>query len=90
MFYKLSGLATSSPAVANKDPSQNTKQLLVDAISGIKERWLHPYIFPTSWENIMSQFEEDCSRTLKNDLGIQCCKVWASSVKYLLTLLKGK
>ena len=60
MSYKLSGLATSSPAVANKDPSQNTKQLLVNAISGIKERWLHPSLFSTSWENIMSQFE-DCS-----------------------------
>ena len=88
MSYKLSGLATSSPAVANKDPSQNTKQLLVNAISGIKERWLHPSLFSTSWENIMSQFE-DCSRRLKNDSGIKC-EVSASSVKYLLTLLKGK
>ena len=65
-FTRCLAPATFSPAVANKEPTQNTKQLLADAISGIKERWLHPFISPTSWENILSQFE-DCSRTLNKD-----------------------
>ena len=51
-FTRCLAPATFSPAVANKEPTQNTKQLLADAISGIKERWLHPFISPTSWENI--------------------------------------